>query len=123
MARDLRIFYLFRLLSTSYLFVPVMVHYALSRGLSTSQVFLLAPIYCFAVIFSEVPTGALADRIGRRYAMMMGAVIMVAACLTSYVAHDFWTFAIAEILGALSMTLCSGADSAYLFDLLNDNGR
>jgi MFS family permease len=123
MARDLRIFYLFRLLSTSYLFVPVAVYFAWSRGLTTSQVFLLAPIYCFTVIFSEVPTGALADRIGRRYAMMIGAAVMVAACLTSYVAHDFWTFAIAEILGALSMTLCSGADSAYLFDLLNDHGR
>src|SRR6185503_10450082 len=29
----------------------------------------------------------------------------------------------AEGLAALSMTLCSGADSAYLFDLLNDHGR
>jgi hypothetical protein len=37
--------------------------------------------------------------------------------------HGFVLFALAEALGALSMTLCSGADSAYLFDLLNDNGR
>jgi MFS family permease len=123
MARDLRVFYLFRLLSTSYLFVPIAVFFAWSRGLETSQVFLLAPIYCLTVILSEVPTGALADRIGRRRAMMLGALFMVAACLTYYVAYSFWVFAIAEVLGALSMTLCSGADSAYLFDLLNDDGR
>ncbi len=123
MARDLRWFYLFRLLSTSYLFVPVSWLYATSRGLDIVEVLLLGSIYCVTVIFSEVPTGALADRIGRRRAMMAGALVMVAACLTYYVAHGFWTFAAAEMLGALSMTLCSGADSAYLFDLLNDNGR
>ncbi len=123
MVRDLRLFYLFRLLSTSYLFVPLGTLYALSCGLDMLQVGLLNSIYCLTVIGSEVPTGALADRLGRRPAMMAGALAMVAACLTYYVASDFWTFAIAEVLGGLSMTLCSGADSAYLFDLLNENGR
>jgi len=33
------------------------------------------------------------------------------------------TPAVATALAALSMTLCSGADSAYLFDLLHDYGR
>jgi MFS family permease len=122
-ARDLRWFYLFRLLSTSYLFVPVMVFFPSSRGLDIVHVLLLGTIYCGTVIVSEVPTGALADRIGRRRAMMLGALVMVAACLVYFVSYRFWTFALAETLAALSMTLCSGADSAYLFDLLNDNGR
>jgi MFS family permease len=122
-AKHLRWFYLFRLLSTSYLFVPVIFFFALSRGLDILQVTLLGSIYSLTVIFCEAPTGALADRMGRRRAMMAGALVMVAACLTSYGAHGFWSFAAAEVLGALSMTLCSGADSAYLFDLLNDHGR
>ena len=122
MARDLRWFYLFRLLSTSYLFVPVMVFFPSSRGLDIVHVLALGSVYCATVIVSEVPTGALADRIGRRRAMMLGALIMVAACLTYYLAHSFGVFAIAEVLAALSMTLCSGADSAYLFDLLGDQG-
>src|SRR5262249_7989279 len=123
MARDLRLFYLFRLLSTSYLYVPVSVAFALSRGLGLFEVMLLSTVYCAAVILTEVPTGALADRLGRRATMMAGAVAMVAACLTYTFANGFAAFAVATGLAALSMTLCSGADSAYLFDLLNDHGR
>jgi MFS family permease len=123
MARDLRLFYLFRLLSTSYLFVPVSFAFAISRGLGAFEILLLNTIYCGAVIVAEVPTGALADRMGRRSAMMLGALAMVAACATYSLAHSFVVFAAAELLAALSMTLCSGADSAYLFDLLNDHGQ
>lgn len=123
MARDLRLFYFFRLLSTSYLFVPVSVAFALSRGLSLVEVMLLNTVYCTVVILTEVPTGALADRLGRRATMMAGALAMIAACISYSVAHGFASFAVAEALAALSMTLCSGADSAYLFDLLQDHGR
>jgi MFS family permease len=123
MARDLRLFYVFRLFSASYLFVPVAVVFALSRGLSLVEVMLLNTVYCTVVILTEVPTGALADRFGRRLTMMAGALCMVAACLTYAFSDGFAGFAVAEALAALSMTLCSGADSAYLFDLLNEHGR
>jgi MFS family permease len=123
LARDLRLFYFFRLLSTSYLFVPVQVAFAVSRGLSLVEVMLLNTVYCAVVILTEVPTGAIADRLGRRVTMMAGALAMIAACLTYAFAHGFAMFCVAEALAALSMTLCSGADSAYLFDLLNDHGR
>jgi MFS family permease len=122
-ARDLKLFYFFRLLSTSYLFVPVSVFYARSRGLDIAEVMLLNTIYSLVVILTQLPTGALADRLGRRATMMLGAAAMVAACAVYYVAQGFATFAIAHGLAALSMTLCSGADSAYLFDLLNEHGR
>jgi MFS family permease len=123
MARDLRLFYLFRLLSTSYLFVPVSYAFALSRGLDAFQFGLTLSIYSLVVIVTEVPTGAFADRLGRRYAMMAGALAMVAACITFFFAHGFAVFAVGQGLAALSMTLCSGTDSAYLFDLLHDHGR
>ena len=76
MAHDLRLFYVFRLLSTSYLFVPVSVWFALSRGLGLVEVGLLKAVYAGMVILSEVPTGVIADRVGRRRAMMAGAFAM-----------------------------------------------
>ena len=122
MAKHLRLFYLFRLLSTSYLFVPVQVFFAKSRGLSDVEFGTLMSIYALVVIFTEVPTGMISDRLGRRRAMMVGAASMVAACLTFSVADGFAAFALGQALAALSMTFCSGADSAYLFDLLHDHG-
>lgn len=123
MARDLRLFYLFRLLATSYLWVPVFVHFMQSRGLGFDEILSLAAIYSGVVILVEIPTGALADRIGRRTSMMWGALSMVASCLIAYQAHSFGGFVIAEIFAAMSISLCSGADSAYLFDLLSSNDR
>lgn len=123
MARDLRLFYLFRLLSTSYLFVPIEFVFATSRGLDAIEILLLNSIFCLVVILTEVPTGAMADHLGRRAAMRTGSLAMIAACSTWYFAQSFPVFALGSALAAVSMTLCSGADSAYLFDLLNDHGR
>ena len=122
MARDLKLFYLFRLLATSYLWVPVSVLFPQSRGLGFDQVMLLSAIYSVVVILVEVPTGALADRIGRRHSMLAGSLAMVVSGITAYFAHSFGEFAVAYVLAAVSMALCSGADSAYLFDLLHERG-
>lgn len=123
MARSLRVFYLFRLLATSYPFVPVAVAFATQRGLGLVEIMTLKSIYALVVLLSEVPTGALADRLGRKRSMMLGALAMVGACLTWAWSRSFASFAAAEVLAGLSMTLCSGADTAYLFDLLEGRGK
>jgi MFS family permease len=120
---NLRLFYLFRLLATSYLFVPIFMLFQADRGLSFFERLALGGIYSAVVILVEIPTGVFADRLGRRRSMMLGALMMVASCLLATAAHDFTTFAIAESLAAVSMALCSGADSAYLFDLLLEHDR
>ncbi len=123
MARDLRLFYLFRLLATSYLWVPISVLFMQSRGLTFGEIMALGAVYSLVVILVEIPTGVFADRIGRRQSMMLGALTMVAACLVAHQSHSIAGFALSEALAAVSMSLCSGADSAYLFDLLRENGR
>ena len=123
MARDLRLFYLFRLLATSYLWIPVLVLFPESRGLSFNEVMLLSAIYSVVVILVEVPTGALADRIGRRQSMLFGALAMTLSGIIAYFSYGFAAFAVATVFAAVSMALCSGADSAYLFDLLHESGH
>ncbi len=123
MARDLRLFYVFRLLATSYLWMPIFWLYMTERGLGFDEIMLLSALYSVIVIVVEIPTGAFADRIGRRKSMMAGALALVASGLVAYVAHSLAVFACAEVLAAVSMSLCSGADSAYLYDLLAVEGR
>lgn len=121
--RDLRVFYLFRLLATSYLFIPIFMLFQADRGLSFFERLALGGIYSAVIVLVEVPTGVFADRFGRRRSMMLGALAMVGSCLLALEADSFATFAIAECLGALSIALCSGADSAYLYDLLAAHDR
>ncbi len=121
--RNLRLFYAFRLLATSYLFVPIFMLVQADRGLSFFDRLALGGIYSAVIIIVEVPTGVFADRVGRRRSMIGGALAMVASCLLAARADGFAEFAVAESLAALSMALCSGADSAYLYDLLAAHDR
>lgn len=114
-------FHLYRFLASSYLFIPVL--YLQSRGLSFTQIGLLSTVYCATVMIFEVPTGALADHFGRRSAMILGSLLMSLGCLVDYWGRSFSAFAVGDGLLALGMTLASGADSAYLFDLLRGAGR
>jgi MFS family permease len=123
LVRNLRLFYAFRLLATSYLFVPIFMLFQADRGLSFFERLALGGIYSAVIIVVEVPTGVFADRLGRRRSMMWGAVAMVASCLLATRADGFAEFAVAESLAALSMALVSGADSAYLYDLLAAHDR
>jgi MFS family permease len=121
--RSLRLFYVFRLLATSYLYVPIFMLFQQERGLSFFERLALGGLYSLVVVLVEVPTGVFADRIGRRRSMLIGALMMVASCLIATQAYGFGMFAVAISLGAMSMALCSGADSAYLFDFLLEHGR
>jgi MFS family permease len=123
LTRDLRLFNVYRFLSTSYLFMPVLVLFFQARGLNFTQIALLNTVYAVTAIVCEVPTGALADRFGRRFAMVAGSLMMAVGSLVDWRGQTFWTFALGEGLLALGMTLTSGADSAYLFDLLRSAGR
>lgn len=123
LVRNLRLFYAFRLLATSYLFVPIFMLFQADRGLTFFERLALGGIYSAVIILVEVPTGVFADRLGRRRSMMWGAITMVVSCLLAAQASDFLHFALAESLAALSMALVSGADSAYLYDLLAAHDR
>ena len=123
MSRNLRLFYLFRLLATSYLYVPIFMLFQEGRGLSFFERLALVGIYAGVIVAVEIPTGVFADRIGRRRSMMIGALTMAASCLIAFESHSFGMFVIAESLAAISMALCSGADSAYLYDLLLEHDR
>jgi MFS family permease len=123
MMRDLRLFYLFRLLATSYLYVPIFMLFQESRGLSFFQRLALGGVYSAVVILVEVPTGVFADRLGRRRSMIAGALAMVVSCALAFRADSFGWFVLAEVFAAMSLALCSGADSAYLYDLLVHHGK
>jgi MFS family permease len=122
-ARNLRLFYAYRLLSAGYLFVPAQVAFYLQHGLTWTEIFVLNSVFNAILIAFEVPTGALADRIGRRHAMVVGAFAMALAFLLYALSSTFPAFVVAESVFALGMTLTSGPDSAYLYDLLRGAGQ
>lgn len=113
----------YRTLALTWAFAPFQVYYLQRSGLSVADVFDLNVVFCIAAVAFEVPTGAFADRNGRRIAMSAGAFTMSLGCAFFIFGTGFWSFALANALCALSMSLSSGADSAYLYDHLTAHGK
>ncbi len=125
MIRGLRRFNLFRAISLTWVFIPFQWEYLDRYGYTGQQILLLNAVFTLASVIFEIPTGVLADTIGRKKALSMGALTMVASCatfLTGGWTDSYLHLVVANVFAALSMTLVSGSDSAYLYDLMATRG-
>lgn len=102
---------------------PIIVLFMEQKGLSFSEIMTLQSIFALSIVFLEVPTGAIADKLGRKLSLVLGSLAL-ALCLSLYMAGGhFIIFALAEIAAGLGVCLKSGADSALLYDTLKEEGR
>jgi MFS family permease len=72
-----RRFVLFRVLFNSRFYYPVLAVLFLDLGLSATQYTLLNFAWALAIVCTDLPAGALADRLGRRPLIVAAAVAMV----------------------------------------------
>lgn len=98
--------------------MPVIVLFYQSNDMSMQDIFTLKAIYSFTLMFFEIPTGYLADKLGRRTSILIGSVLGVAGFLIYSFSFGFFEFVVAEIALGISLSLVSGADSAMLYDTL-----
>jgi predicted MFS family arabinose efflux permease len=89
-------------------------------GISLGRILLLNAWFMLWNFLLEVPTGSVADRFGRRVSLGLGTALGAIGTLVYVSAPRFEIFLLAEIVFALSYTLCSGADEALLYDSLGD---
>ncbi len=118
MDRNLRLFPWFSALAFTPCFVPVVVLFWQDNGLDLEQVFWLQGLFALAVVVLEVPTGMVADRLGKRTSLLYGEAALLAGLGLYGLGTGFWTFLLAEVVLALGAALFSGADSALLYDTL-----
>src|SRR3984893_5676776 len=127
--RNWRRFVLFRVLFNSRFYYPVLAVFFLDLGLSATQSHLLIFAWALAIVFTDLPAGALADRIGRRPLVVGAAVIMVIEMLVLCVAPVgggallFLICLVNRLLSGIAEGLASGADEALVFDSLAESGR
>ena len=112
-------------MSFSWMFIlimPVIVPYLERYGLEMGDVFRLQAIFAITVVVLEVPSGYLADLIGRRRCLVIAGFLHGIAFTQLAFASDFQGFAIFEIVAAFAVCLYSGSDVALLYDSLERLG-
>lgn len=123
MEKNISKFYWYRLTKFGLFHIAVLVIFYQQRGLSFSQIMLLQSVYYFAKVLSEVPTGAWADRVGRKKSLVIGSFFHSFAYLLIFLSHSFILFNVGEIIAGVAMSFASGADSALAYDSLKYLGR
>ncbi|MDA1038488.1 MAG: MFS transporter [bacterium] len=98
-------------------------HHLFSRiRLVDSGYFCVASYFLYCHCRFEVPSGYFADVFGRKGSLILGVIVGTSGFFLYYLAFGFWGFALAEILLAVSAAFLSGADSAFLYDTLQQYG-
>ena len=122
-ARNVSRFYVYNILGSLNIWMPVYILYVLSRGLTLTQATLLSSVWWLTAVVFEVPTGAIADRHGRRTSLILGCVALIAAFCVLALSRTMAWIGVAYVLWAISVTFYSGADYALLYDTLREVGR
>ncbi|HEY8490425.1 MAG TPA: MFS transporter [Dehalococcoidia bacterium] len=119
-----RRFYLYLCFENFQPWIPIWVVYLqVQRGLSLTEIMALEAVYQAVLVAAEVPTGAVADRWGRKFSLLLGSTGYVLAILLFGLADGFGPVLVAYVAWAVAMTLRSGADTAFLYDTLAAAGR
>lgn len=121
--RNLRLYRWYLLFSFSPFALPIIVLFWQRNGLDTFEIYLLQTIFSIAVVIMEVPTGMVADRLGKRVSLVLGSTICALSWVLYAASSGFWPFVAAEISIAVGLAFMSGADSAMLYDSLSRLGR
>ena len=117
--RNIPVFYLFNVAAGFFIWLPVWILYLIeTRGLSLTQVALMEGVFWIAIILTEVPTGAVADRWGRRVSLALGGFGFTIASFVFAFAGNFPILLVSYILMATALTLFTGSGPALLFDTL-----
>lgn len=124
MTRTERIYYLVVALWSlpGWFMHPVYPMFLQSRGLDLFQVNSMLAIFQICVFLFEMPTGAVADRYGRKLSFLASCATRAFAFLLYTRADSYLDCAIAEIIDALGLTMASGALEAWAVDGIRAEG-
>ncbi|WP_257456548.1 MFS transporter [Archangium lipolyticum] len=92
-------------------------------GISLAQVLYLNAWFFLCNFLFEVPTGTVADYLGRKVSLALGSLVAIGAALLYVSRPAFPVFMAAEAVFAIAYTLHSGADEALAYDSLKATGH
>ncbi|MFQ5891623.1 MAG: MFS transporter [Candidatus Methanofastidiosia archaeon] len=121
--KNIKYFYLYKTLLNFSLWMPIWVLFLLQKGLSYTQITLMDIAFFATIALAEIPTGAVADLFGRKRSILFGVLLRSFAIFVFGISKTYPLILVSYFLWAISITLESGADSAFLYDTLKVLGR
>ena len=127
--RNARLFVVFTTLYNARAYYPVLAVLFTDLGLRLEQYLLLNAVWAAAIFLFEVPSGALADTIGRKRLLVFSAALMVLEMSVLLFAPKdggtllFTLCLLNRFLSGTSEAAASGADEAIVYESLPEENR
>jgi MFS family permease len=122
--RGLRWFRVHAALTFAFAWVPVMyTAFTVDRGYTPAQYLQLWSAYYLAMVTAELPWGWVADRWGQRRLLVLGPLWLAACFVALGETDDFGLCWLLMAATGAGHAMISGADSAYLYELLTGAGH
>lgn len=127
--RNARLFVVFTTLYNARAYYPVLAVLFTDLGLRLEQYLLLNAVWAAAIFLFEVPSGALADTIGRKRLLVFSAALMVLEMSVLLFAPKdggallFALCLLNRFLSGTSEAAASGADEAIVYESLPEKNR
>lgn len=125
---NIKLFIAFRVFFNTRLYYPVFTILFLDYGLTIEQFALLNTVWAMTIVCAEVPSGAMADIIGRKKLLLLTSMFMILELgLIAFVPLGnstliFSVFLANRVLSGLAEAMASGADEAIAYDTLVEKG-
>jgi len=100
-------------------YIPFMMDWG---GLTFFQIMILQSYFTAMIVLLEIPSGAIADFLGRKIALCLSAFSIISAALTYSIIPNFFLFMLAETLWAFGSALMSGTSDAFVYSSLKSYG-
>lgn len=102
--------------------LPIWVAFYLSK-ITIEQLAIVIAISSATAIILEVPTGALADLVGRRITVFLGMLARASMFALLPFVNTYFGFILFALLEGLGEALVSGADVSLMYDTLKEEGK
>lgn len=108
-------------------FIVIYPFYAIMFGergdVSAGGVGILLATWMIVSVLAEVPTGIIADKMSKKWSLVLGHVLQLATFTTWLLFPNFSGYLIGFILWGIGEAFISGAFQAYLYESLDDKNK
>lgn len=121
--RNIKLNYIIGSLMWGRFFIPVLALFYIASQVTLKQFTIIMATFSLATLLLEIPTGVLADLIGKKKSLLISRAMYVIEIILIAFYNGFWIFLIAKIISGIGVSFSSGTNSALLYDSLKKLGR
>jgi MFS family permease len=122
-SNNITILNLITFFSSLYFYHQIITLYFLQRGLNYVEINSLWGIIIASKAIAEVPTGIIADKIGRKFSIIIALALQLAGEIIFIFADRYLLFVLTAVIGGIGFAFLSGCFEAMMYDSLKKEGR